>query len=349
MLQLLGPGSELDKRPNMQAHRSDAGCRARGVDRRQVVAALGAWPAIVGAQGAVRVHRVGMVSLAGGEATWQPLAEGLSALGYVERKNLELRPTFANGDPSRLSAMVEQLVRDGVDVIVTSGNRETRAALAATSTIPVVMLFVPDPVSQGFVKSLARPGGNATGLTNMVPGLSQKYVELMRELLPEAQQLAVVASPSNPVGEHRHELDAAARRARLSLRYVSVAAEAEVEPAISLARRNGANGIIVTQDPLTFLHRRILVQAAERQRLPGIYWAREYVDAGGFMTYSARIADLVRRGATFVDKLLRGARAAELPVEQPTTFELVVNMKAAEAAGIKVPPSFLLRADELLR
>jgi putative tryptophan/tyrosine transport system substrate-binding protein len=333
----------------MQAHRRGSSWQARGIDRRQMVATLGAWPAIVRAQVAVRVYRVGMVSLAGGEATWRPLAEGLSALGYVNGHNLELRSTFANGDPGRLSAMVEQMVRDGVDVIVTSGNRETRAALAATSTIPVVMLFVPDPVSQGFVKSLARPGGNATGLTNMVPGLSQKYVELMRELLPDAQQLAVVTSPSNPVREHRQELDSAASRARLSLRYVSIATEAEVEPAISLARRNGASGIVVTQDPLTFQHRRILVQAAEKQRLPGIYWAREYVDAGGFMTYSARIADLVRRGATFVDKLLRGAQVAELPVEQPTTFELVVNLKAAEAAGIKVPSSFLLRADELLR
>jgi putative ABC transport system substrate-binding protein len=319
------------------------------VDRRRVLAAIGAAPFAARAQGLARVYRVGLVSIAGAEATWQPLIDGLRAMGYSEGRNLQLHPTFAQGNAERIGSMVEQLVRDGVDVIVTSGNRETRAAAAATSTIPVVMLFVPDPVSQGFARSLGQPGGNVTGLTNMVPGLSQKYVELMRELLPDAQQLAVLASPSNPVAEHRAELDMAAQRARLALRYLPVASQGDIEPALARARRAGVQGLIVTQDPLTFLHRRTLVQAAEAHRLPAIYWAREYVDAGGFMTYSARIADLVRRGAVFVDKLLRGARAAELPIEQPTTFELVVNLKAAQLIGAAVPPSFLLRADEVLR
>lgn len=319
------------------------------VDRRRALAAIGAVPFAARAQLAPRVHRVGLVSIAGAESTWQPLVDGLRAMNYVEGRNLQLLPAFANGNAERIGPMVEQLVRDGVDVIVTSGNRETRAAVAATSTIPVVMLFVPDPVSQGFARSLGQPGGNVTGLTNMVPGLSQKYVELMRELLPDAQQLAVVASPSNPVAEHRAELDAAAQRARLGLRYLPVSAQGDIEPALARARRGGVQGLIVTQDPLTFLHRRALVQAAEAHRLPAIYWAREYVDAGGFMTYSARIADLVRRGAVFVDKLLRGARAAELPIEQPTTFELVVNLKTAQAIGTPVSASFLLRADEVLR
>jgi len=333
----------------MDARSTATNCCARRIHRRSVLATLGAWPFVTRAQNPARVHRVGLVSIAGAESTWQPLIDGLRAMGYAEGRNLLLLPTFANGDATRIGAMVEQLVRNGVDVIVTSGNRETRAAVAATSTIPVVMLFVPDPVSQGFAKSLGHPGGNVTGTTNMVPGLSQKYVELMRELLPDAQQLAVVASPSNPVTEHRAELDAAAQRARLTLRYLPVAAQGDIDPAMARAKRSGVQGLIVTQDPLTFVHRRTLVQAAEVQRLPAIYWAREYVDAGGFMTYSARIADLVRRGAVFVDKLLRGARAAELPIEQPTTFELVINLKAAQAIGTPVPASFLLRADEVVR
>lgn len=323
--------------------------RANWLYRRQAVAAIAGWPVLASAQNASRMPRVGLVSIAGADSTWQPMIDGMHALGHVQGRNVQFVTAFANGDASRIGTLVDQLVRDGVDVIVTSGNRETRAALSATSTVPVVMLFVPDPVSQGFVKSLARPAGNVTGLTNMVPGLSEKYVELMRELLPDAQQLGVVASPSNPVGEHRLELERAASRAKLALRYVPVAAEAEMEPALAHAKRNGVQGLVVTQDPLTFLHRRTLVQAAERHRLPAIYWARDYVDAGGLMTYSARIADLVRRGATFVDKLLKGASAGDLPIEQPTTFELVLNLKSAQVTGIKVPPSFLVRADEIIR
>lgn len=319
--------------------------------RRGIAAVLLGVPALARAQRAGAPARVGLLGIGADpqrRTEWQPFIEGLRALGYTEGANLQIETAFAGGDATRIEALPQDLVRRGVDVIVTTGNRETRAALNASPGAPVVMLFVPDPVAQGFVQSLARPGGNVTGLTNMVPGLSQKYVELMRELLPDARQLAVVTSPSNPVAEHRAELEAAARRVNVDIRYVQVTAAPGFAQELARARKDGAQGIIVTQDPLTYLHRQALTDAARSLRLPGLYWLREYVQAGGLMTYSASRPDLMRRGAAHVDKLLRGARAAELPVEQPTLFELVINAGTARAIGLPVPRSLLLRADEVI-
>jgi putative ABC transport system substrate-binding protein len=272
----------------------------------------------------------------------------MSELGYVEGRNLVIRPAFADGNPERLPALVAELVGMKVDAIVTTGPRETVAAKRATAVIPIVMTVVPDPVAQGFVASLSRPGGNVTGLTNFVPGLGQKYVELLHEALPSATRFAVVASLPNPLPETRQELEAAGRLLGITVSVARVSGPDDFDSALARAKRDGAAGIIVTSDGVTWRHRKSLVPLALKHRLPAIYWAREYVDDGGLMTYSASVADLRRRGATYVDKILKGARPADLPVEQPTTFELVINLKAAKALGLTMPPSLLQRAHQVI-
>ena len=282
-------------------------------------------------------------------AEWQPFLDAMRDLGYVKGQNLVVQDAFGNGRPERLPALVAALVQAKVDVVVTTGTRETKAIREATSTIPIVMLVVPDPVAQGFVASLARPGGNITGLTNLVPGLSQKYVELLREVLPSASRFAVIATPPNPVPENRRELETAVKVLGMSVSFLGVRGAEDFEAALIRAKKEGATGIIVTSDPVTFLHRRTLVALAEKHRLAGIYWTREYVEDGGLMTYSVSVRELRRRAATYVDKILKGARPADLPVEQPAKFELVINLKTAKALGLTIPPSLLRRADEVIQ
>jgi putative tryptophan/tyrosine transport system substrate-binding protein len=298
------------------------------------------------------VYTVGLLSVgtdSAQPAPWQPFLDAMRELGYVKGQNLVVQDAFGNGRPERLPALVAALVQAKVDVVVTTGTRETKAIREATSTIPIVMLVVPDPVAQGFVASLARPGGNITGLTNLVPGLSQKYVELLREVLPSASRFAVIATPPNPVPENRRELETAVKVLGMSVSFLAVHGAGDFEPALIRARKEGATGIIVTSDPVTFLHRRTLVGLAEKHRLAGIYWTREYVEDGGLMTYSVSVRELRRHAATYVDKILKGARPADLPVEQPTKFELVINLKTAKALGLTIPPSLLRRADEVIQ
>jgi putative ABC transport system substrate-binding protein len=236
-------------------------------------------------------------------------------------------------------------VRANVDVIVASAPVETAAAKRATTSIPIVMWLVPDPVGQGLVASLPRPGGNVTGLTSLVPGLSQKYVELLREAVPSAQRFAVVG---NPAPATRREVEAAGRVLGVTVFVAQVSEPNDFDHVLARAKKDGAAGIIVALDGVTFLNRRTFVPLSLKHGLPGIYWAREYVEEGGLMTYSANIDDLRRRAATFVDKILKGAKPADLPVEQPTKFELVINLKAAKVLGLTIPQSLLLRADQVV-
>jgi ABC-type uncharacterized transport system substrate-binding protein len=306
---------------------------------------------IASAQPAGKVFRVGIVSIASDPkqpSTWQPFLDTLRDLGYVEGHNLAVKRAFASGRPEDLPGLVTELVRSGVEVVVTTGTRETVAAKQATSTTPIVMLVVPDPVGQGFVKTLSRPGGTVTGLTNLVPGLIQKYVELLREVVPSASRLAVIANPPNPVPENRRELEAASKAFRIGLSIIPVNGPDDFDQAMARAKNEGVGAILGTADAVTFLHRRRFVQAALTHRLPGIYWAREYVEEGGLMTYSADLAELRRRAATYVDKILKGAKPADLPVEQPTKFELVINLKTAKALGLTIPQSILVRADQVI-
>jgi putative ABC transport system substrate-binding protein len=304
------------------------------------------------AQTAEKLYQVGLLSTGSGPTwrdQWAPFIEAMRELHYIEGRNLVLRPAFGDGRAERLPALAADLVRAQVDVIVTTGGPAVVAAQRATSSIPIVMMVVTDPVAQGLAASLARPGGNVTGLTSLVPGLSQKYVELLREVLPTASQFTVVVSPANPPPEQRRELEEAGRVLGVTVSVAQVSGPDDFAAVLARAKQDGASGIIVPSDPVTFLHRRALAQLALQHRLPGLYWAREYVEEGGLMTYSASLADLRRRAATYVDKILRGTRPADLPIEQPTRFELVLNLKTAQALGLTLPPTLLFQADEVIK
>jgi putative ABC transport system substrate-binding protein len=319
-----------------------------------LVLSLFVGPLVAEAQQPGRVYTIGILSLGfqdSGPVWWEVFLAAMRELNYVQGRNLLVKSAFASDQPERLAGLAEGLVRAGVDVIVTTSVRETRAARQATLTIPIVMTIAPDPVGDGLVASLARPGGNVTGLTIIVPGLRQKYVELLREALPSASRIAVIASPPNlsPESQLRRELDTAAKTLGLSLSYLSVRSSDDFEAALIGARRAGAAGIIAPLDPVTLRSSGALVQLALKHRLPGMYATREYVDGGGLMSYGANTIDLRRRAAVFVDKILKGAKPADLPIEQPTKFELLINLKTAKALGLTIPPSLLLRADEVIQ
>ena len=302
-------------------------------------------------QEAGRQYQVGLVTLAtspSGGGLWSGLIEAMRELNYMEGRNLVVRRASAEGKPDRLPGLVAELVKSQVDVLVTTATRETVAAKRATSTIPIVMTLVPDPVALGVVASLARPGGNVTGLTNLVPGLSQKYVELLREVTPSASRFAVVAGLGGPASGIRDDLQIAARQLGVTLAFVQVNDPDNFDPSLARAKKNGAQGIVVPVDVVTYSNRRKLVALANKHRLPGIYWAREYVEDGGLMTYAASLYEVGRRAAYFVDRILKGAKPAELPVEQPTKFELIINLKTAKALGLAIPPALLVRADQLI-
>ncbi len=302
-------------------------------------------------QQAGKMSTVGVVSLGTDPAhsgPWQPFLDAMRELGYVEGRNLVVKRAFGNGQAERLASLVAELVKARVDVIVTTGTGETRAVQQATTTIPIVMTLVVDPVAEGFVKSLAQPGKNATGVTSLVPGLSQKYVELLKEVLPTATRFGVITSPRNPVPENRRELEAAVKALGMSVAFLPVSGPGDFDSTLARAKREGVTGIIATADAVTFLHRRALVELALKHRVPGIYWAREYGEAGGLMTYGASLADLRRRAAGYVDKILKGAKPGDLPIEQPTKFEFVINLKTAKALGLTIPHSLLLRADQVI-
>ena len=320
----------------------------RRVFMASIAGGLLAGPCVAGAQDAGRTYTIGVVSIGTDPAQlgpWQSFIDAMRERGYVEGRNLVVRRAF--GNPDRLAGMLAELVAARVDAIVTTGPRETRTARRATATIPIVMTFVEDPVAEGFVKSLAQPGTNVTGLTSLVPGLSQKYVELLNEALPTARRFGVVAT-RDPVPENRHELEAAVKARGLTLSFLVVSEPVDFDRTLARAKRDGVTGIVAPVDGVTFRHRRALVEAALKHRLPGIYWAREYGEAGGLLTYGASLADLRRHAAIYVDKILRGARPADLPIEQPTKFDLVINLKTAKALGLTIPPSLLVRADQVI-
>ena len=302
------------------------------------------------AQQSGRLYQVGWVTL-GSQPTqsglWRSFLEAMRELNYVEGRNLVVRLAFAEGRPERLPSLIADLMEAKVDVIITTATQETMAAKRATSTIPIVMTVAPDPVEQGLVASLAHPGGNVTGLTSMAPGTSQKLVELLREAVPSAPRFAVVGTPgSSP--EIRRELQTAAQQGRITLSFIEIKSPDDFDSALAQAKKDGASGVIAPLNALTYAYRAKLVQLALKHRLPGIYWVRDYVEAGGLMSYGANFGDVGRRAAYFVDRILKGAKPADLPVEQPTSFELVINMKTAKSLGLTIPQSILLRADQVI-
>jgi len=298
-----------------------------------------------------RTYMVGILTLGPASSRpgvwWQPFLEEMRHRGYVEGRNLVLTYRGADENASRLPDLAAEVVKANVDIIVTTGPRETLAAKRVTASIPIVFTVVHDPIREGVVKSLARPEANITGLTTLIPGLYQKYVELLREVVPSAATFALVGPPAGSQ-EARQEVENAGRALGIRIVLAPVSGPEDFDPALVHAKRDGAAGIIVLADAVTGSHRGQLVELAVKRRLPGIYWERSYVDAGGLMTYSANADALRRRAAQYVDRILKGAKPADLPVEQPTKFELIINLKTAKALGLTIPPSLLARADQVI-
>ena len=277
--------------------------------------------------------------------------QGLRELGYVEGKNIIIEYRYAEGKFNRLPALATELVRLKVDIIITGGEPATRAAKEATVTIPIVMTQVGDAVGSGFVVSLARPGGNITGMSTLAPELSGKRLELLKETIPKLSRVAVFGtSTQRDNAKLLKEVEIAAKAFKVKLQYLDVLDPKDIELAFRAATKGRAEAVLMTAaGPILNPHLAQVTQLAVKSRLPVIYSGREPVEAGGLMTYGVNNLDLDRRAATYVDKILKGRTPADLPVEQPMKFEFVVNLKAAKQIGLTIPPNVLVRADKVIK
>jgi len=309
--------------------------------------------AVVQAQQSTKLPRIGFLSAASISsvaARIDGFRQGLRELGYVEEKNIVVEWRHAEGKPDRVREFAAELVRLKVNVMVSAGPTVTRAAKEATSTIPIVMTQDPDPIGTGFVASLARPGGNITGLSSLSSELSGKQLELLKEAVPRLSRLAVLGSSTQPGNAQAlREVELTAGTFGVRFQYLDVVSPKDIEIAFRDANKGRAEAVLVLGGPVLNSHRTQIADLAAKNRLPAIYDRREYVEAGGFMSYATSITDLDRRAATYVDKILKGAKAADLPVEQPTKFELVINLKAAKQVGVTIPPNMLARADRVIK
>jgi putative ABC transport system substrate-binding protein len=305
------------------------------------------------AQTAKKVPHVGV--LAGGSAVSDAariaaLRQGLRELGYVEGQNIVIDYEYADGKTNRLTELAARLVHLKVEVIVTAGPSATRAAKQTTTTIPIVMAQDSDPIASGLVASLARPGGNITGLSRLSPELSGKQLELLKETVPTLSQLAVFENSTQPGNRQSlNEVELAAGALGVQLQTLNISGPKDIQTAFRAASKGRANGLLVLSSPVLFAQRTEVVELAAKNRLPAIYFALEFAEDGGLMSYGPSITDLFHRAATYVDKILKGAKPAELPVEQPKKFELVINLKAAKQIGLTIPPNVLARADKVIR
>lgn len=304
------------------------------------------------AEQAAKIPRIGYLSAGSRSAQTarlEALLQGLRELGYVEGKSIAIEWRWADRKFDRLPDLAAELVRLPVEIIVSAGPAATRAATNATSTIPIVMGFDNDPVGSGFVMSLARPGGNVTGLSTLAPGLSGKQLELLKEIVPRLSRVTVIGRSAEPGYQQvSKELDLAAGVLKVKLRHVDVPDPKDTEAAFRAASDEHADAIILLAFPAA-LYRKQIVEVAAKLRIPTVYWISEFVQAGGLMYYGPSFTDLFRRIAAYVDKILKGATPADLPVEQPTKLQLVINLKAANQIGLTVPPSVLARADRVIK
>ena len=311
-------------------------------------------PRIAGAQPAGRISRIGYLS-AGSATSSNPrlieaFRQGLRELGWVEGQNLVIEYRWAEGRFDRLPDLAAELVRLKADLIVAAPAPPALAAKNATGTIPIVFMGAGDPVGQGLVASLARPGGNVTGLSYGVgSSIFAKDLELLKEAVPKVRRVAVLFNPASPIKHIISEVKDAGRSLGLQLQLVEARGPGEFDGAFAAMARERAGALFVVQDPAFSSHRAQLVDLAAKNRLPTILTQREDAEAGGLMSYGPRLSDLWRRAATYVDKILKGARPTDLPVEQPTKFELVINLKTAKTLGLIIPPSLLQRADEVIQ
>jgi putative ABC transport system substrate-binding protein len=328
------------------------------MDRRQFIGTLAggllAIPLVAEAQPTpAKVPRIGFLSASSPNDSPHLLdafRQGLGELGYVEGQTIAIEYRFAEARPERLPGLAAELVRLKVDVIVVQGAFVAEAAKQATSTVPIVFGATGDPVGTGLVASLARPGGNITGLASIAPEVVGKQLELLKEVAPKVSRVAVLQNPSN----HTHpfalrEAEGAARALGLQLHIVQAGSPAEIDAAFAAMRSQRVGGILVLRDPLFLGQRTQIASLATKSRLPAVYGTREAVAAGGLMAYGASVPLMYRRAATYVDKILKGTKPGDLPIEQPTKFEFVINLKTAKALGLTIPPSLLGRADEVIQ
>lgn len=304
------------------------------------------------AQNPAKVPRIGYLSAgpSGSSPNIEAFRQGLRALGYAEGQTIAIEYRYAAGKHDRLPNLAADLVRLKVDIIVTDSSPAARAAQKATKTIAVVMAASGDPIGTGLVASLARPGGNITGLTHLSPALSGKRLELLKEAFPKVSRVAVLWNGANPdKASDFRETEAAARALGVQLQSLEVRGADDFESAFRSATRERADSLTVRAESVTLFHGKRIVDFAANRRLPAIYELREFVDAGGLMSYGHIPADSHRRAAMYVDKILKGTKPADLPVEQPTKFELVINLKTAKLIGLTIPPNVLARADKIIK
>jgi putative tryptophan/tyrosine transport system substrate-binding protein len=310
------------------------------------------WPLPIHAQHSQKMPRIGVL-LPGTPASFSlriaAFLDGLRELGYVEGKTIATEWRWGHYRLELLPGLAAELVRSDVDVIVTGGTSAAKALKAATRSIPIVMAIISDPVAAGLVDNLARPGGNATGFSIVAPELGGKRLELLKEIVPGMSSVAVLLNSKNPVSQvELREMQAAARAMGLRLYPAEISTEEGLNDAFAAMNKAAVQALIVLTDPILFSLRKLTVDLANRNRLPAVYFFQGFVDEGGLMSYGPSDADLYRRAAGYVDRILKGAKPGDLPVEQPTKFELFVNLKAANMIGIKIPESFLLRADKVI-
>jgi len=305
------------------------------------------------AQQPTKVPRIGYLaasSLSANATRMEAFRRGLLELGYVEGKNIVIEYRYADGNTDRLPALAAELVGLKVDIIVSGGPTATRPAKEATNTMPIVMAFDDDPVGNGFVASLARPGGNITGLSTLAPEINGKKLELLKEIIPRLSRVAVFGNSTRPgTAQSLKEMELAAKAFGVRLQNVDVLHPKDIESGFQAASKGRADAVLVLGSPVLNSQRTQIADFAVKNRLPVAYAQPEFMDVGGLMYYGASFTDIFRRAATYVDKILKGRKPADLPVEQPIKFELIINLKAAKHIGLTIPPNVLVRADKVIR
>jgi putative ABC transport system substrate-binding protein len=305
------------------------------------------------AQQLTKVPRIGFLlasSLSANSARIEALRQGLRELGYVEEKNIVIELRSAEGKSERVRALAVELVRLKVDIIVSAGPAVTRPAKEVTTTIPIVMAQDPDPVANGFINTLAHPGGNITGLSTLAPEISGKQLELLKEIVPRLSRLAVFGNSTRPGNAQAlREIELAAKAFGVKVQYLDVLDSKDIETAFRAASKGHADAVLILGNPVATSQRTQIASLAVKNLLPAIYDRPEFVEDGGLITYSVSQNDLFRRAATYVDKILKGAKPADLPVEQPKKFEFIINLKAAKQIGLTIPPNVLARADRVIK
>ncbi|HEY2538271.1 MAG TPA: ABC transporter substrate-binding protein [Stellaceae bacterium] len=322
--------------------------------RRKFITLVGAvsaaWPISARAQQGEKIYKIGFLNAGSPESGPKSiLNEAFRELGYVEGKNVTFERRFAEDRLDRLPKFAAELVSLKVDVIMAGGTLAPLAAKRATSTIPIVMMAAGDPVGSGLVASLANPGGNVTGMSLMAPDLGGKRLQLLKELLPELSRVGIVWNAANPYSALVFkETAGAARTLEVELQSLEVRKPADIDAALETATDQHADALITVEDPLTIDFRKKIAESAANHRLPSISGLRVFADSGFLMTYGADFADILRRSVVYVDKILKGAKPSDLPIEQPTTFEMVINLKTAKSLGLTIPSLLLARADEVI-